>query len=324
MKKRITILALDKGYDGVSREIVALANSLVDLYDINLFFLTSSNDTIDINSKINVIIKDVNIFESRTFFINLFKNSDIVLSTSQKFNKYVIRYAKCKRILWEHVEENNKYASKYDLVVVPNNALKNYYKNYNENTLIINDGIVLPHEKKIRNGNNIIFIGKITKDKNIDELLDMFLNINALISTNLIIIGVGDARKYYEDRIKKENIKNVYFKGLLSKEEVEYELMNSAVYVNMNEGDTTNLSMIEAMSYGVPVISFDEEESLYPFIVDDINGYLIKNKDDRIMSERIKYLLLNGDVLESFSLCAKEKSLEFDIYSLKIEWLKIL
>lgn len=327
MKKKCTILALDKGYDGVSREIIALANALVDLYDVHLLFLNNSNEGLSVNPKVNVTIKNVGILESRKFYTDLFMDSAIVLSTSSEFSKYVFRYAKCKRILWEHYETtlaNQKYLSKFDLIVAPNKKLKNYYLKYNKNTLIINDGIELPNEKAIRKGKNIIFIGKLTKDKRIDLLLDMFNNISIVAKTSLVIIGSGEMRSFYENKVKKDNLKNVYFRGLLTKEEVENELLNSAVYVNMNENDSTNLSMLEAMSYGVPVISFDTEESLFPFIVDEINGFLIKDQDTEIMYEKIKSLLLNEDLLESFSLCAKEKSLEFDIYSLKIEWLKIL
>lgn len=327
MKKKCTILALDKGYDGVSREIIALANALVDLYDVHLFFLDNSNEELSINPKVNVTIKNVGILESRKFYTDLFLDSAIVLSTSSEFSKYVLKYAKCKKILWEHYETtlvNQKYLSKYDLIVTPNIKLKNHYLKYNKNTLIINDGIELPNEKSLRKGNNIIFIGKLTKDKRIDLLLEIFKKISLIFKTSLIIIGTGEMRSFYENKVKSEHIKNVYFKGLLTKEEVEYELLNSAVYVNMNENDSTNLSMLEAMSYGVPVVSFDTEESLFPFIVDEINGFLIKNQDIDLMYERIKSLLGNEKLLESFSLCAKEKALEFDIYSLKIEWLKIL
>ncbi len=327
MKKKCTILALDKGYDGISGEIIALANALVDLYDVHLLFLNNSNEGLSVNPKVNVTIKNVGILEGRKFYTDLFMDSAIVLSTSSEFSKYVLRYAKCKRILWEHYETtlaNQKYLSKFDLIVVPNKKLKNYYLKYNKNTLIINDGIELPNEKAIRKGKNIIFIGKLTKDKRIDLLLDMYKNISIVTQTSLVIIGSGEMRSFYENKVKKDNLKNVYFRGLLTKEEVENELLNSAVYVNMNENDSTNLSMLEAMSYGVPVISFDTEESLFPFIVDEINGFLIKGQNTEIMYERIKSLLENEELLESFSLCAKEKSLEFDIYSLKIEWLKIL
>lgn len=327
MKKKCTILAVDKGYDGVSREIVNLANALVDLYDIQIFFLRESNKHIQINPKIKVIIKDVNILDSRKVFRELFKDSSVVLVTSSELSKYVFKYRHSKCILWEHKEtklSDQKYLSKYDLIVVPNILLKNYYFKYNENTLIINDAIELPCEKVIRTGKNIVYIGKLNKDKNLEVLFQMFKKILCCTSSSLIIIGDGDYRVHYENIVKNEKIKNVFFKGLLTKEEVQSELLDAALYVNFNESDSTNLSMLEAMSYGVPIVSFDTEEGMHSFIVDEINGYLIKEKDFSKFYEKIKSLLLDEELLENFSLCAKEKSLEFDIYSLKVEWLKIL
>ena len=105
---------------------------------------------------------------------------------------------------------------------------------------------------------------------------------------------------------------------------MENELLESALYVTCGEKDTSNLSMLEAMSYGVPVVAFSDVLDDTSFIVDDINGYLIENRDEDIMYERIKTVLTDREKRENLSLCAKEKSLEFDIYSLKIEWIKIL
>ena len=38
MKKKMTLLALEKDFSGKIREIIALANSLVDLYNVEIFF----------------------------------------------------------------------------------------------------------------------------------------------------------------------------------------------------------------------------------------------------------------------------------------------
>lgn len=327
MKKKMTLLALEKDFSGKIREIIALANSLVDLYNVEIFFLNSSNDSIIINSKIKVSIYNPQVLECRKFYTDLFKDSDVVISTDEEFSKYVIKYAKCKTILWAHKERNfvkDKLLSKYDLIVVPNKYLKNHYLGCNDNVIIINDAIELPKDKKLASGDNLIFIGRLTKDKKLENLIDIFAKVQKEIKTNLIIIGVGEERKNLEDYLKKSKIPNVYFKGLLNKSEMENELLESALYVTCAEKDTSNLSMLEAMSYGVPVVAFSDILDDTSFIVDDINGYLIENRDEDIMYERIKTVLTDREKRENLSLCAKEKSLEFDIYSLKIEWIKIL
>lgn len=326
MKKRITILALEKGYDGVCREIIALANNLVDLFDVSILFLKDNNDSININSKINVIVSEPTFLESRKFYTDLFRKSSVVIATDQYFNKIVTKYADCKTILWAHQEDtssNMKILKRYDLIVVPNKFLKTQYQEYNDNVLIINDAIELTGQK-ITSGNNLIFVGKLTKDKRLDMLINIFDKVSKSFKTNLIIIGEGEERKNLENLVKSKRMKNIYFRGLLTKEEVESEFLNSALYVTCGKCDNNNLAMLEAMSYGVPILAFDEIVEATSFIVDDINGYLIRGRNKDEMYERIMELLTNEEKRKNFSLCAKEKSQEFDIYSLKIEWLKIL
>ena len=326
MKKRITFLALEKGYDGVCREIVALANNLVDLYDVSILFLKDNNDSINLNSKIEVIVNEPAFLESRKFYTDVFRKSNVLIATDQYFNKVVTKYSLSKTILWAHQEDtspNMKILKHYDLIVVPNKFLKTQYQEYNDNVLIINDAIEF-NDQKIANGDNLIFVGKLTKDKRLDMLINIFADVSKTFKTNLIIIGSGEERKNLEDLVKSKRLKNIYFRGLLTKEEVESEFLNSAIYVTCGKCDNNNLAMLEAMSYGVPIIAFDDIVEATSFIVDDINGYLIRNRNKDEMYEKIMELLTDKEKRKNFSLCAKEKSQEFDIYSLKIEWLKIL
>lgn len=329
MKKKIMILSLEKGYGGVETQVATLANSLIDLYDIYLFFLKDTNEYLKIDSKVKVIVKDKKIFNKKKYYTDLFKNIDVVISTSLLFNRYVIKCAKGKTIYWEHnnlsiKHYNIKYIKDYNQIVVPNPDLYNIYLKYNNNISIINNAIDLPSVENSLESNNIVFVGKLAKNKKVDELIEIFSQVRKKIDVNLFIVGEGEERKNLENFIKINDISNVYFRGSLNKEEIEEVFMSSSLYVTCSEDESFGSSVLEAMSYGIPIVAFDNVKTFSLFVVDDINGYLISNRDKEDMKNKIIKIMSDSNLRKDFGNCAKEKALEFDINSVKREWIKII
>lgn len=329
MKKRVMILSLEKGYSGLEKQVVTLANSLVELYDISLFFLNDTNNDLNINSKIKVIVKDNKMFFSnRDYYKNLFKDVDCLISTSEYFNKYVIKYANSKKIYWEHNALNDnrgiKYIKEFDYVVVPNTESYNNYKNIIDNVVLINTAIVLPPIENILDNNNILFVGKLIKNKRVDDLIKMFLIVSKKIDANLYIVGEGPERKPLEKLVKEYSINGIHFEGIRNQEEIESIYRNSSLYVTTSDTEYSASSIIEAMSYGIPVIAFRDVLNINSFIMDDINGYLITKRDIKKMSDKVIELMTDHVKRKNFGNCAREKVIDFDINSVKREWIKII
>ena len=78
------------------------------------------------------------------------------------------------------------------------------------------------------------------------------------------------------------------------------------------------------MSYGIPVVAFSNAPTLKLIILDDINGNLIDNRDKLAMKNKIVDLMSNQVMRQTFGNCAREKVIEYDINSIKREWLKII
>ena len=329
MKKKVLILSLEKGYSGLEKQVVTLANSLVELYDISLFFLNDTNNDLNINPKIKVIVKDNKLLSlNRDYYKNLFKDIDVLISTSDYFNKYVIKYANSKKIYWEHNALNNKSGIKYikdfDYVVVPNMEAFNNYKKITNNAVLINTAIVLPISENTLENKNILFVGKLIKNKRIDELIKMFLMVSKQIDVSLYIVGEGPERKNLEKLVNENNLTNVYFEGIRNNEEIESIYRSCGLYVTASDTEYTASSIIEAMSYGIPVVAFSDILNINSFIIDDINGYLIGNRDIKKMCAKVVELMTNDLKRQTFGNCAREKAMDFDINSVKREWIKII
>ena len=122
----------------------------------------------------------------------------------------------------------------------------------------------------------------------------------------LIIGGEGPERDKLEALAKELCVENnVVFVGRISEEQlpVYYKLCDVYVIPSIRDkwGNTEGLGMpvIEAMSYGKPVVGFDVGGPKYT-IEDGVNGYSVKEKDWEKMGERIITLLKNERLRTKF------------------------
>ena len=113
----------------------------------------------------------------------------------------------------------------------------------------------------------------------------------------LIIGGEGPERSKLEDLAKELCIEdNILFVGRISEEQlpVYYKLCDVYVIPSIRDkwGNTEGLGMpvIEAMSYGKPVVGFDVGGPKYT-IEDGVNGYSVKERDWEEMGGKIILLL---------------------------------
>lgn len=119
-----------------------------------------------------------------------------------------------------------------------------------------------------------IYVGRLEESKGIFELLKVWEKLDDKYI--LTIIGGGDIE---EDLRSKYNKSNIIFKGKCSREETLQNISKSKYLIQPSIWyETFGLTIIEAMSFGVPVIGFDIG-TRRDFIRDGINGFL-SNIDD--------------------------------------------
>jgi glycosyltransferase involved in cell wall biosynthesis len=191
-------------------------------------------------------------------------------------------------------------------------------------------GFNLPKDKKIRstketNSLNLIFVGTIYKRKGIILLIKALKYIKNMNFT-LNIVGTYDKNnKYYRKVIKlvkRFKLQNkVNFLGRLSDKDLmeRYKYSDIFVFPSLYEG--LGIVLAEAMSFGLPIIAFDN--SAMPYIVKDgYNGILVPNKNTKKMSEAIQKLLQDNLLRAKFSFNSYEYSLHFRTYEDMVKSMK--
>ena len=160
---------------------------------------------------------------------------------------------------------------------------------------------------------NILFVGRIAKEKNIDLLLEGQKDIIAKEKNiNLIIVGDGPDMEEYKETSKKLGIdKNVIFVGKVPWEDVPKYYRLADIFATASTSETQGLTVIEAMAASIAPICIDDE-SFKNTVVDGYNGEIFKDKEEYV---KIVLDLKNDD--KKLAMLQKQARLNAEIHSSK-------
>ena len=129
----------------------------------------------------------------------------------------------------------------------------------------------IPNYKKQHKkfSNKVVFVGRFSKEKNIDLLLEAWNKV-IKINNQLQLIIIGDGNYYDLDCYKKEN---VIFYGKLDFEMILCVLFNSDYLILPSYTEGMPFCILEAMSIGIPVISTNII-GCNEVIIDGVTGFL--------------------------------------------------
>ena len=128
---------------------------------------------------------------------------------------------------------------------------------------------------------NILFVGRIAKEKNIEFLIHAQKNIVSLSKDiNLIIIGDGPDLDEYKRLVNKMKIDdNVFFVGKVPWEEIPLYYRLADVFATASKTETQGLTVIEAMAASVAPICIDDE-SFKNTVIDGLNGRIFNTQEE--------------------------------------------
>lgn len=166
----------------------------------------------------------------------------------------------------------------------------------------------------------IAYIGRIGKEKNINEILMLMPHIiKEFKHVKLLIVGGGPYLEDLKDLVKKQNIEgNVIFTGMINYEEVYKYYKIAEIFVTASTSETQGLTYIEALSSGCPVVC-KYDTCINGVIEQSRNGFSYKKKDEFIYY--IERILGDADLKNKMS---KEAVISAGKYSSSIFANKVL
>lgn len=257
-------------------------------------------------------IIDVSNFPYFPTFISKFvcniRTSTHVITWHEVWNDYWYEYMGRMGICGKIIEYITSKLAMYHVAVSPFTKDRLISLGVNNNKIsIIPNGIDIEQIRQVQpaeNGCDVLFAGRLIKDKNVDILIkSLALLKEQKFEITCKIIGDGPEKNKLINMTKYLNLQsNIKFLGFLSSYEDMISIMKSSkVFVLPSTREGFGIVVIEANACGVPVITVrDEMNAAATLIVDRETGFLV-NLDEREIADRLKELLLNDKLRESLS-----------------------
>lgn len=218
------------------------------------------------------------------------------------------------------------------IIFFQNSENKNIFK---QNKIFAKDEFILPGSgvnvleydyipKKLEGEINFLYIGRIMKDKGIEEYLYAANKLKKKnLNCNFHIIGFFEEENYKEiiNEYQKKNI--VKYHGFQTN--VKDYIIKSDCIVNPSHHEGMSNVLLEAGAIGRALIASDIS-GCKEIIDDSVNGYTfeVKNKED-LFDKLNKFSELNRNEIENMFIASRNKiELEFDRNIIIDSYLKII
>jgi glycosyltransferase involved in cell wall biosynthesis len=158
------------------------------------------------------------------------------------------------------------------------------------------------------NDNHIVFgfVGRMVKDKGVNELVQSFIQINELHSnTSLLLVGMFEEADAVTDYTKKhiETHPNIIYCGKQKDIRPYLKLMDIFTFPSYREG--FGVSLMEAASMNLPAIS-SNISGCNEIIDDGYNGRLIASKSKEELYNMMNFFINNPDDVKKMSVVSRQ------------------
>lgn len=155
----------------------------------------------------------------------------------------------------------------------------------------------------------ILNVGRLIPEKGQKYLLESFSKLNH-DGWKLIILGDGPLRNDLDDLARKLNIKQtVFFLG--AGENVDEWLTKASIFAFSSISEGFPNALIEAMSAGLPCVSFDCDTGPRDIIQNEVNGILVPVFNISAFTDKLQMLVNNENMRISIGKNAKDYSTKF-------------
>lgn len=247
------------------------------------------------------------------------------------FSKYQKRYklAYFDQFSWGHyitnffVKLKDKIVEKYDKFVLLTDEDRYSYAYLNNTITIPNPLSEYPTTHSTCTNKSAIAVGRLASQKGFDFMIEIWKEVaRKHPDWTLNIYGEGKKEKSLKSKINKYHLQDKIIIHPFSKN--VYELYNnSSVFLFTSRYEGLPLVLMEAMSAGLPIISYDCKCGPKDIINDGKDGYIIPFGNQTLFAEKLSILLDNEDLRTQMGKYGINKMQNFDIDTIMHEWIKL-
>ena len=177
-----------------------------------------------------------------------------------------------------------------------------------------------PMAKAPLNSNKVIAVGRLIESKGYERMIRIWKTIYEIYPNwTLDIYGDGSQKRHLIDVVSKYKLSGaVSFKE--SDSNIEQMFFQYAFMLHASYYESFALVIMEAMSFGLPVIAFDCPVGPRNIINNNNDGFLIKDFDDEAFVAKIKLLINDVSLRQDLGAKAYENIKRFDLDATMNRW----
>lgn len=169
----------------------------------------------------------------------------------------------------------------------------------------------------------IIAVGRLQAQKGFDLLIQSWQLIAARHPDwQLVVYGHGGDLQKLQQQLEKAGLtSSMTFAGTTDNIYKEYQ--NSAFYVMSSRYEGWGLVLVEAMSCGLPCVSFDCPYGPSDIIRDGEDGFLVENGNIQQLAEKMELLINNKELRERLGVRSRLNAARFTSDNIMPQWTKL-
>jgi len=255
--------------------------------------------------------------EKRIFKIKEFHSSRYFEHINRLQNTAVMRKV--------HYLINDFLESRYDRLIILNPDEKTFYKSANisviPNPIDISEKLTASLNHKL-----VLAAGRIAPVKGFEYLIESWkLIAQEENGWQLHIYGEDylDTQQKLQEIIDKNGLENqIFFKG--TTEEMTKTMINYSLYAMSSITECFPMVLLESLSVGLPVVSFDSPTGPKNIITDKEDGFLVEYLNVEMFAEQLLKLMKDENVRVLMGKNAKQNCHRFSNMVIMKQWADLL
>lgn len=209
----------------------------------------------------------------------------------------------------------------HKIVVLTKEDKENNWREWNNVLVIPNPMTSQLDRSSVCVSPKVLAAGRLVRQKNFTSLIRIWYKVaEKHPEWTLEIWGNGEQKEMLQDQINRLNLgRTVFLRGFTSA--LQQKMIQSSIFLLSSDYEGFGLVLVEAMSVGLPIVSYACPAGPCDLIEDGQNGFLIPMGNEDLFAEKICTLIENEELRKGMGKNALIKSKEYQIDPIISRWM---